>query len=221
MSGATVTVTGVTAAGGTNDGYEYTQNWFQYAEHIWPEVMKHLPERRDRRRIMEIGSFEGRSAVWIVENIMFPNDQLLCVDTWEGGDEHHSIDMQAVEKRFDANIQKARMKRGNPDVQKVKETSTWALAHQLRWVKEEGKLFDFIYIDGSHRAPDVLADAVMAWKLLRMNGILIFDDYLWGDPRKPLSRPKTAIDAFMNIYGGEINVMNIGLQMIIKKVTLP
>lgn len=201
--------------------YEFTQNWFQYAEHIWPEVMKHLPERTGGRRIMEIGSFEGRSAVWIIGNIMRQNDQLMCVDTWEGSEEHSGIDMQAVERRFDSNIQKAKSKHGISNVHKIKETSTWALAHRIRWLKAEDQLFDFIYIDGSHTAPDVLADAVMAWKLLRMHGIMIFDDYLWGDPRMPLSRPKAAIDAFMNIYGGEINVMNIGLQMIIKKVTLP
>lgn len=203
------------------EDYEFTQHWFQSAEHIWPEVMKHLPERTRGRRIMEIGSFEGRSAVWIIGNIMRQNDQLMCVDTWEGNEEHSGIDMKEVERRFDSNIKKATSKHGVSNVQKIKEKSTYALAHQMRWLKAEDQLFDFIYIDGSHTAPDVLADAVMAWKLLRMHGIMIFDDYLWGDPRMPLSRPKIAIDAFMNIYGGEINVMNIGLQMIIKKVTLP
>ena len=216
-----VRVTGVTANVATNDDYEFTTDWFHYAQYVWKEIIKHLPERGRRRRLMEIGSFEGRSAVWIIEHIMQSGDQLLCVDTWEGGEEHAHIDMQAVEKRFDANIQRAKRRHGGADVQKFKERSTWALAHQLRWVKDPDQLFDFIYIDGSHRAPDVLADAVMAWKLLRLGGIMIFDDYLWGDPRKPLSRPKAAIDAFMNIYGGEINVMNIGIQMIIKKVELP
>lgn len=216
-----VRVTGVTANLASNEEYEFTNDWFHYAQFVWKEVIKHLPERAKRRRFLEIGSYEGRSAVWIIENMMQSGDQFLCVDTWEGGEEHAHIDMNAVEKRFDSNIQKAKRKFGNPDIQKVKETSTWALAHQLRWVKHEDQLFDFIYIDGSHRAPDVLSDAVMAWKLLRMGGVMVFDDYLWGDPRKPLSRPKIAIDAFMNIYGSEINVMNIGLQMIIKKATLP
>lgn len=204
----------------SDDGYEFTTDWFALAKYIWPEVIKRMPERRERRRLMEIGSFEGRSAVWIIENMMLSKDQLLCVDTWQGGEEHSNIDMAAVERRFDSNIKIAQRKVGFPDVQKVKETSTWALAHQLRWVKDESQLFDFIYIDGSHRAADVLADAVMAWKLLRMDGIMIFDDYLWGDPRVPLHRPKMAIDAFMNIYAEEINVLNLGLQMIIKKVSL-
>jgi hypothetical protein len=50
---------------------------------------------------------------------------------------------------------------------------------------------------------------------------MVFDDYLWGDPRLPLGRPKIAIDAFMNIFGGEINVMHISYQVVIKKTRLP
>jgi hypothetical protein len=67
----------------------------------------------------------------------------------------------------------------------------------------------------------VLTDAVLAWPLLHYGGIMVFDDYLWGDPRLPLGRPKIAIDAFMNIFGGEINVMHISYQVVIKKTRLP
>lgn len=220
MSDATVGVVGVSSVGGTNTGYQYTNDWFKYAEAIWPELIKHLPARNGRRRFLEIGSYEGRSAVWIMEHAMIPGDQLVCVDTWKGGEEHSSIDMSAVEKRFDANIELAKYRAGKHDVQKVKSESIIELANQLRTMKD-GELFDFIYIDGSHQAPDVLADAVLAWKLLKLGGIMVFDDYLWGDPRVPLHRPKIAIDAFMNIYGGEINVMHISLQMAVKKVVLP
>lgn len=215
---AVFAVTGVTAVGATKNDYEFTQNWFQYAEHIWPELIKHLPERKGGRRYLEIGSFEGRSAVWIIENMMSTGDQLVCVDTWEGGEEHANVDMAAAEARFEANIQRARGRVGMRDVIKIKSSSSKALAQQLSGVAVP---FDFIYIDGSHQAPDVLSDAVMAWKLLKLGGIMVFDDYLWGDPRVPLHRPKIAIDAFMNIYGAQINVMNIGLQMAIKKVVLP
>jgi hypothetical protein len=33
--------------------------------------------------------------------------------------------------------------------------------------------------DGSHRARDVLEDAVLSWPLLKVGGIMLFDDYLW------------------------------------------
>ena len=36
--------------------------------------------------------------------------------------------------------------------------------------------YDIIYIDGSHEARDVLEDAVLAYRLLKIGGLLIFDD---------------------------------------------
>ena len=40
-----------------------------------------------------------------------------------------------------------------------------------------GEPFDLVYIDASHEAADVLADAVLAWPLLKPGGFLGFDDY--------------------------------------------
>ena len=70
--------------------------------------------------------------------------------------------------------------------------------------------FDFIYIDGSHQAADVLSDAVNAFKLLRPGGIMCFDDYLWhwaDRPYNPLDTPKAAIDAFTMIYAQKLQVL--------------
>jgi hypothetical protein len=38
--------------------------------------------------------------------------------------------------------------------------------------------FDIIYIDGAHDALHVMQDFVLAWPLLKVNGIMIFDDYI-------------------------------------------
>ncbi len=70
--------------------------------------------------------------------------------------------------------------------------------------------FDFIYVDGSHTAPDVLLDAVLAFKLVRVGGIIGFDDYSWREPgpRYDVLRcPKIAIDAFTNIYSGKARTL--------------
>ena len=40
----------------------------------------------------------------------------------------------------------------------------------------QGKNFDLIYIDGSHRFDDVFVDAYFAFRLLRKDGIVLFDD---------------------------------------------
>jgi hypothetical protein len=44
---------------------------------------------------------------------------------------------------------------------------------------EEKQEFDVIYVDGSHFADDVLTDGITAWRLLKKDGVLIFEDLTW------------------------------------------
>lgn len=82
-------------------------------------------------------------------------------------------------------------------------------------------LFDFIYIDGSHKACDVLSDSVLAWPLLRPEGVLIWDDYEWTPlmSKGPLHEPKLAIDAFLSCYADQYRVISKGYQVAIEKTT--
>ena len=86
-------------------------------------------------------------------------------------------------------------------------------------VENKSNYFDFIYVDGSHQGPDVLFDAVMAFKLLRKNGIIAFDDYLWFERNLPngkdLNRcPKPAIDAFTSVFYKEVDIIQAPLKQL-------
>ena len=192
--------------------YQFTKNWFGWGPQIWPEIIKFLPERKN---FLEIGSFEGRSTVWTIENMMENGGEIYCIDTWEGGEEHTSEDMDGTELRFEHNIQTVRKAFPERRVVKLKGLST-------QWVPSlicEKLSFDFIYIDGSHVAKDVLTDACMAWPLLKKDGMMAFDDYLWKPPKFTLTqRPKMAIDAFVNIFEDEIVMAHNGYQLIIRKL---
>jgi predicted O-methyltransferase YrrM len=96
-------------------------------------------------------------------------------------------------------------------------TSTQELAHWLMEEPDQYQHFDFIYIDGSHVAKDVLTDACMAWPLLKLNGMMVFDDYMWGNPRDALHRPKIAIDAFTTIFGETAEIVHVGYQLVVRK----
>lgn len=200
--------------------YQFTHDWFQQAMAVWPQLIPLLPEGETYgvadhgvRNFLEIGSFEGRSTVWIMENMMRKGDHMLCIDTWRGGEEHGTEDMDAVFTRFRTNVQAAREKTGVTGVGHNRTSSTRGLAEEIA----EHNEFDFIYIDGSHIARDVLTDACMAWQLLKPKGIMVFDDYLWGDPRDILHRPKAAIDAFINIFAEEVEVIHVGYQLVARK----
>lgn len=195
--------------------YQFTKDWFQWAPAVWEQLVPMLSGEPGNREFLEIGSFEGRSAVWIAENMMSDGDILGCIDTWEGGEEHSAEDMGSVEERFDHNISLLHTKYPERFIDQYKETSVKALAEIIH--KLETPNFDFIYIDGSHIAKDVLTDACMAWPLLKPKGIMVFDDYMWGDPRDILHRPKPAIDAFINLFAEEVEVVHIGYQAVVRK----
>ena len=179
--------------------YEFTNEWFNRHAGVW----KQLLGRFQPRRILEIGSYEGRSACFVVETCAADRDiELHCVDSWAGGVEHDRTAMPVVEQRFDRNLEIARSRVGGKvDLHKHKSLSAAALVALL--AAGQGQSFDLIYVDGSHQAPDVLSDAVLAFMLLKVGGVLIFDDYLWAEdhkhPRDPIECPKIAIDAFLNI----------------------
>lgn len=193
--------------------YKFTQDWFRWAPPVWEQLIPILPERK---RFLEIGSYEGRSTVWTVENMMEDGGTIVAIDTWEGGEEHTVIGepMSVVQANFNHNIELLSKKHPDRIVNAYKGTSTYYLSNLIT---NDAPLFDFIYIDGSHQAPDVLADACMAWPLLKSGGIMVFDDYAWGDPRDILHRPKLAIDVFMNLYAERLEMASLAYQAVVRK----
>jgi predicted O-methyltransferase YrrM len=154
--------------------------------------------------------------------------ELHAIDTWQGGIEHSpggasEIDMRRVERTFLKNTGKCVDKAPHTvDFHVHKCSSHQALSRLIAEGREQQ--FDLIYIDGSHQAPDVLADAILSFKLLRVGGIMIFDDYLWEEPlpggTDPLRNPKLAIDAFVNVYIRKLNVLSAPLeQLYVRKVS--
>ena len=193
--------------------YEFSRDWFSGNVPTWRQII----DKNKPRKILEIGSFEGRSAVWMIEycTVAAEGDiEITCIDTWDGGIEHQKggqieTSMPDVERRFNANIEIAQSRAGHKaEITRMKMYSNLALAKLIAEGKTE--YFDLVYVDGSHQAPDVLIDAVMSFQVLKVGGIMIFDDYLWSMDRPGtqdvLKMPKPAIDAFMNIFQRKMNI---------------
>jgi predicted O-methyltransferase YrrM len=199
--------------------YHFSNDWFnQTAKTIWDQIVPKLKPIK----YLEIGSYEGASAVYMINYLSKTNaGRVVCVDTWEGGVEHSGINMLQVEKNFDLNVHHA-IEQGSRHVlvEKVKDKSVNALS---KLIATGGALsFDMIYIDGSHQAPDVLADAVLSYQLLRQGGLMVFDDYLWSENLQKghdlVRSPKIAIDSFTNIYCKDLNIISAPLyQLYVQK----
>lgn len=175
----------------------YTADWFSRAIPAWRQlVLPRLPD--GRRRWLELGSHEGRSAEWTLAHALREGDELVCVDLWPD---------HAVEARFDANVGGHVTKHKG---QHFEWLCTAAFAREV---------YDVVYIDGDHRAQAVIADAVLAWHMLRVGGVLIFDDYLWRHPPSDVGKiyPGPGVDAFLSCFATELILLHKHDQVIVEK----
>jgi predicted O-methyltransferase YrrM len=178
-------------------------NWFDITAKYYFEKILEEHKGKPNLNYLQIGVFTGDASVWLMENVLTdPSNKLTDVDTWQGSDEdvHHGMDFADVEKTYDFKTIK------HHRIKKVKEKSSIFLAN----CKDT---FDFIYIDGDHTASAVLADALLSWNLLKVGGIIAFDDYQWEDPKGPVYSPKMAINMFDALYKDRTEVIGTGAQV--------
>ena len=177
---------------------EFTTDWFGRYSAYWVELFSGQGWRPDvARTVVEIGSYEGRSALWMLENLLqHPRSRLHCVDTF-----HDREKPDSYWRRFEANVLRS------PHAGKVSVSVSASLPFLTRFVAS-GNRADFVYVDGSHRAAEVLEDLVLAFHATRPGGIIICDDYLKGAPPGDLTlgSPKLAVDAFTTIYRDRLDI---------------
>ncbi len=188
-------------------GRVFTQDWFSRSVPAWTAVLRGLAKRNAALRVLEVGVFEGRSTCWLLENFCKTADcGIVAVDSFAGGEEHQGMDLGGLRRRFEANVVSV----GSACPVEIRQGDS---LHELcRLVVEEpARAFDFISIDASHRACDVIGDAVVAFRLLKRGGVMAFDDYLWSPFRRgsedPLGTPKMAVDAFTTLFARQARVL--------------
>lgn len=180
----------------------YTEDWFSNNIELWKKHLLKLS--KSPIKVLEIGTFEGRSAIWLLENILkHPDSRIYCVDQWSYKSENK------IYKTFLKNIEKYKNK-----VHILKGKSQ----DQVR--KITNVQFDFIYIDASRHSQNVLEDAILSFPLLKSDGIMIFDDYT-NNKEHDINCPKKGIDAFIDIYAYDIKVLHTGWQVVIQKRKTP
>lgn len=192
----------------SKQNYHFNSDWFTHNIPSLTAILDYLKPKR----ILEIGSFEGRSTVFFIEQALKHQTELEihCIDSWEGGAEHiDTWNMSKVEQQFNENLTLALTKFDSVKLHKHRGYSHPQMI-QLLANGFEG-YFDYIYIDGSHEAPDVLFDALLAHRLVRVGGIISFDDYLWS-PNMPgqddhYMLVKPAVDHYVNTYQRQLQVI--------------
>jgi predicted O-methyltransferase YrrM len=199
-----VDTTGVAPAAPSRKGYHFTEDrdWFTRHAAVWATVLAPYKGRPDVR-YLEVGLFEGRSAFWVLDNILTdPTACLTGIDPFS--DPHYT---PSPGSRFYKDVFYDNLKRsGAGDRVKIIEGYSQV---ELRTLPLDS--FDIIYIDGSHTSADVLEDAFLSWRLLKDGGTLVFDDYLLH------AGMKRSIDTFYAVLSDRFEPVHVGWQVFLRK----
>lgn len=188
-----------------------TQDWFSSHIENWTTLLPLVTSPNPR--ILEIGSWEGRSAVFLAMELCKRSGEIVCIDHFD------MMRTDAGRERYDKLMNNLSL-----TGTQFRILQSFSVPGLMQLLDEEMSRaspgFDWIYIDGSHRADDTMLDAELSWRLARQSAIVIFDDYLWPtEPPESIEHPKRGIDAFMNLHAGEFKRLSKpdAYQMVIQK----
>jgi hypothetical protein len=163
---------------------------------------------------IEIGVFEGLTTCNIINLISQhrPNYKHYAIDPFLASENLTQEVVDNAKVLFKENILEF------PQVELIEKNSFDGLLE----LYQRGIKADFIYVDGSHFAKDVLSDAVFGFELLNIGGVMLFDDAVsWRYGEQIQDSPKIAIDAFIQCNWNRLAVLEMpnGYQTAIKRVS--
>ena len=145
---------------------------------------------------LEIGSYEGMSLLYILER--YKNVKITAIDLWNDSN---------IEISFNKNTNKY------SNLKKIKLDSIIA----LRELNKNKEKFNYIYVDGFHDGAHVIVDAIEAFKLLDINGIMILDDFLQVD-KNIAYQSYEGILYFLRLFRKEIKILYLQNILVLKKI---
>ena len=184
-------------------------DWFSRHLPVWENALADY-RKKPGIQYLEVGVFEGRSAIWMIDNILM-----------------HSSSRATFIDAF--NWALPDYPGGNPEPVFLANLRASGAEDRATFIKGRSQVelrelpldfYNIIYIDGSHTAFHVLEDVVLAWRLLKTGGLLILDDYKWPRERPADLKPEIAIDAFMGCFRRQIDVVHSDYQVLLRKKSL-
>ena len=138
---------------------------------------------------VEIGCWEGASALWTAQNILTHKDSL-----------GFGIDPYTVPRRHSNGTMDGH-KKVAVDALKPFKNWTWIHKPSNQVLRRWRRPIDLLYIDGRHEAAWALADFILAWPYLTIGAGVIFDDYRIGI-RKNFPHVPEAVESVLTSFDG-------------------
>lgn len=182
------------------------EDWFTRNIPTWLHIFNKLNLYGKEINYLEIGCYEGRSSIFILELLKKANCKFVDpYNDYASTPNKKPIDMKKVFKSFTekCSIFKERVK-----IFKISSDD---------FFKSNKDKYDLIFIDGSHYAPDVTKDILNAYKFLKKGGIMILDDLFWNYYQEAILNPIGAIIPFIISKDNEIKILTMSEQVILQK----
>ena len=187
--------------------------------------------------ILEIGTYVGTSIITMLS--ILPQAYGTVIDTWIDYEENtkltNNLSESEIKARFYQNVyisglqdritilhgdsKKKLLELYQHQITKSLNNVDTDNAHES--ISSTSVLFDIIYVDGSHKCLDCYTDMILAWELLSSGGLMIIDDYQWApeNNNNVLDKPMEAVNHFIKNYTSELQILDVGYRVFIKKIT--
>lgn len=201
-------------------GWQYDLPSGQGEKELFEKILS--LHKNQKAHILEIGTFAGTSLISMMQ--FLPDSTAVTIDRWKNYEEVSSFDIvpqlatqeeKNVEGIFHKNMRIAGL---TNRVKAYKGDSVEVLLDLV----EKKEIFDFIYVDGSHKCIDCYTDMALAWRLLTIGGTLAIDDYEYCNTSveagKVLDYPKKGVDHFLEKYKGSYVIIGKSYRLFLKKI---
>ena len=189
-----------------NDLYKFKYlDFFSNNINVWKNFLYKL----DKFNYLEIGTFEGRSALFVSE--LKNSKKIVCVDPYIEYEEAKKYNFKMSDVYHSANDKFIKMNT-KKNIILIKKKSD-------DFFKNNQDLFQVIYIDGNHQYEFVKRDFKNAFNCLDNNGLLICDDFLWFKNQILEHNPIVAILECYYEYQKNLDILFISDQIIFKKTS--
>ena len=156
---------------------------------------------------LEIGSWEGSSALYILNN--HKTKKVYCVDVWDKDKNKEEL----YKKNFENFLN---------NMEEFKHKYLYFKERSDDFFIKNKEYFDIIYVDGTHEAFQVEKDINNSWKFLNLNGIMICDDFFYGNLYSASNDdvPATSINKFIKKNGNKLKVLCVNnCQVFLQKIS--
>ena len=156
--------------------FTFTRNWFRTRNLSTFVAYIHPVWAGKPITYLELGVFEGMSLCWMMQHVLtHPEARAVGIDPWLPTEKLGEEDMDAARKRAFFNLAHWPLKKA----QLIRANSAEILRRMARrggYLGIKAGSLDLSMVDGNHNALAVWDDARLVYELLKLGGIMYFDD---------------------------------------------